>query len=296
MTGTNESLIRILESVNAVPDSERCFGVSADVATRQYGISLEVLDRLLVLGMAVKRHDNELYFDAYDLANLSLHMGFSSIQRLAMRSWSKTLRVCEAKDDLTATIQILPVEAPQSEFQVTLVLQDIRATGAILHLLKGFAQFNFYMLPEACRWNVDFITINNICECGGASKLLTMRARDQGLEARQCFGLLVAEPFSTGHYWTEFLIDDKWVAFDPLLIGLLQMVTKLPASNWPTHRSNGFALNRLCVIEDYDEAGAPILSALRGETGIVPLDMIMAGQTQVVSLPTVLSSCTVSKV
>lgn len=289
MTATSEKLNAILQSIKAVPDDGRRFVVTANVASRQYGFSAEVVEQLLELGMPVLRQDSELYFDAYDLANVSLHMGFSSIQRLAMRTWTKTLKMCEQGVRTTATIDVVLADEPPSQFQLIMVPQDIRAIGPILSLLEEFGQLRFFMLPEVCRWDIDFISTNKICECGGASKWLVTRALNQGLEARQCFGLLIAEPYSTGHYWTEFRIDGEWVAFDPVLIGLLQMVTRLTASDWPIHRSNNFALHRLCVIEDYDAIGTPILSDSKDDSGIVPLKMVMEGQTQVVSLPTSLS-------
>ena len=136
---------------------------------------------------------------------------------------------------------------------------------------------------------MDFIDRNQICECGGASKRMFFRAQEQGIEARQCFGLLLAAPFSTGHYWTEFKIDGEWTPFDPLLLGLLHATSRLDQQAWPTHRSNSAALHRLCVIDSYDANGVPELDNYIDEPYVSNPLVIMDGQVLAVSLPTELS-------
>lgn len=281
----------VMVGIKAVPDNGRRFDVSAELATRQYGMSSALLEQLQGYGLPMRERDGALFFDPYDLANTSLHLGLSSIQRMAMRTWAMTLMKCDESATLQANIKFLPASASQAdapllELRLPLRPDRVHAAGTILALIEEFRQYRFFMLPEVCRWNMDFIVANRICECGGASALLTRRARAINIEARQCFGLLIAEPFSTGHYWAEFKIDGQWIAFDPLLLQLLHAVTRLSPDNWPIHRSNAVALHRLCVIEAYSDSGAPLLDGFEDQSGISQPVVVMDGQTLVVSLPT----------
>ncbi|HEX7633887.1 MAG TPA: transglutaminase domain-containing protein, partial [Noviherbaspirillum sp.] len=194
-----------------------------------------------------------------------------------------------------ATVKILPISAdsvtanPLKILQIPILSHCIYAAGAVRDLLDEFSCHRFFMLPEDCRWDMDFIDRNQICECGGASKRMFFRAQEQGIEARQCFGLLLAAPFSTGHYWTEFKIDGEWTPFDPLLLGLLHATSRLDQQAWPTHRSNSAALHRLCVIDSYDANGVPELDNYIDEPYVSNPLVIMDGQVLAVSLPTELS-------
>lgn len=280
-----------MASIGAVPDSGRRFDIPADLATRQYGISGALLEQLQSSGLPMRQRNGAPFFDPYDLANASLHLGLSSIQRMAMRTWARTLQKCDESATLQANIKFLPAAAsptdpPLHELRVPLSGNAMHATGAIHSLLEQFRLYRFFMLPEVCRWDMAFIEAHGICECGGASTLLTMRARAMDIEARHCFGLLIAEPFSTGHYWTELRINGQWIAFDPLLLHLLHAVTRLDPDKWPIHRSNGAVLHRLCVIEAYGNTGAPVLQGFEDQPGIAQPVIVMDGQTLVVSLPT----------
>ncbi|UXH76086.1 transglutaminase domain-containing protein [Roseateles amylovorans] len=165
---------------------------------------------------------------------------------------------------------------------------DRRADGVLRTLLERFRNFRFFMLPEVCRWNLDFIQRHRMCECGGAARLLVHEAGAAGLQARLCFGLLMAEPYSTGHYWAELRLDDDWVPFDPLLLGLLHRVTRLSAQQWPIHRANRPMLHRLGVVERFESHGAPVVDGVIDPAFPVSL-RIMSGQTFVATLPTTFS-------
>jgi hypothetical protein len=280
-----------MASIAAVPDNGRRFDISPDLARRQYGIDGALLEQLQSCGLPMRQRDGALFFDLYDLANASLHLGLSSIQRMAMRTWGRTLQKSDESETLQANIKFLPAAAsptdpPLHELQVPLSSNTVHATGVIRSLLDQFREYRFYMLPEVCRWDMGFIEAHRVCECGGASTLLAIRAKAMGIEARQCFGLLIAEPFSTGHYWTELRIDGQWIAFDPLLLQLLHAVTRLDPDKWPIHRSNAVALHMLCVIDAYDDTGAPVLHGFEDQPGIAQPVVVMDGQTLVVSLPT----------
>lgn len=289
-----ERIRRVLATVRKVPDDYRRFGSGVDIAEKRYGIAGELLGELISQGLPLRGRGDGACFDPLDLANVSLHLGLPSIQRLAMRSWARTLRLAEGREETEATVRVLPLTAtaadsgpPLAIIHVPLSKRWVEGQGRIRELLEELARFEFFMLPEGCRWDLDFIVRYGICECGGASKLLLERARQNNLRARQCFGLLVAEPYSTGHYWTEFRLDDAWVAFDPLLLKLLHMTTHLTPQAWPAHRSTNIAVHRYCVIDGYDAVGAPQLGVYEDEARSGNSLTIMEGQSLTVSLPTV---------
>ena len=82
---------QILEKIRTVPNDYRHFRESVGTAQRQYGISHALLESLVRQGLPVARRDEGLFFDPFDLSNLSLHLRLPSVQRMAMRSWSRTL-------------------------------------------------------------------------------------------------------------------------------------------------------------------------------------------------------------
>lgn len=253
----------ILEKVRAVPDAHRRFLEPAESAQRKYGISPELLESLLSKGLPSARRNDGLFFDPFDLSNISLHLRLPSVQRMAMRSWSRTLELAGSGTGHEAVIDLDPVApatpAQQRSLSLDLSPPDESALPDLATLIGTVSKQLFFMLPEACRWNTGFLIEHGISECGGASKLLVGAAREAGMKARQCFGILIAAPYSTGHFWAEIKAGNSWVAIDPLLIKLLHQTTRLNPDKWPLHRSPGAAFHRLMTIEEYDASGAPIL-------------------------------------
>ena len=260
---------QILEKIRTVPDEHRRFREPVGTAQRQYGISMALLESLVRQGLPVERRDEGLFFDPFDLSNVSLHLRLPSVQRMAMRSWSRTLELASSETLHEALIVLDAVDSAeqQADGPPTVLKLELRqpddaalnALGQLQTLLESVARQRFFMLPEACRWNTKFLIEHCISECGGASKLLVETARRNGLSARHCFGILIAAPYSTGHFWAEIKTTSGWVAFDPLLIKLLHQATRLDNAKWPLHRSPGAAFHRLLTIDDYDHHGAPIL-------------------------------------
>jgi hypothetical protein len=287
----------ILSKLALIPKQYRCFSVDSEIAERHYGIQTILLAKLISCDLPLQKCGATTYFDPFDLANISLHLSLPSVQRFAMRTWSRTLQQADTIQQLEAEITIQPLlegtrsKVPINTIRVMLEDGHLSTPDHIRHLLKEFSAFQFYMLPERCRWNMSFISQNKICECGGASKLLLHQARERGIDARQCFGLLIAEPYSTGHYWVEFHLNGKWIPFDPLLISLLHTTTKLPPDKWPIYRSTNIALHRLCIIDGYAHDGAPKLGPYTDEPYVTNPIVIMENQTMIVTLPTQISKC-----
>lgn len=279
---------RILMRLRQVPDTMRNFQVSPADAHRIYGISGVLLAHLVELGLPAQGDGGEARFDVFDLMNVSLHLKLGSIQRMAMRSWGATLRLIDRGEPLVAHIQVVPdrLGSPRDQpipFSV-LVPGEGRITVSALPgipirrvewglrthwpdfppatrtLLERISSLDFFMLPEALRWNLPFIERTGMSECGGASKLLLQIAGEAGLQARQWFGLLLTKPFATGHFWTEIEVNGDWVPFDPLLLKILGHATGLERALWPADRSPGAAFVPLALVLGYEpELGRPIL-------------------------------------
>lgn len=292
MSYNKEELCGLIDSVVSVSNEFRRFDTDANMAQSLYGVSVSLLDELVELGLPSEVHENKRYFHGFDLSNIGLHAGLPSVQRMAIRTWARTHQLLVEPILMNANIKILPLSGdlvssnPLMTLNIPLIDTPKFASGRIQDLLFEFSKFKFFMLPEGCRWDIEFILKNRICECGGASKLMLFLAKDFDVEVRQCFGLLLAKPFSTGHYWAEFKLDGEWVAFDPLLLNLLHLTTRLDKIVWPINRSNGGALHRLCVIQGYDSAGVPDLGKFLDLPNVANPLMVLDGQAIAVSLPT----------
>ena len=282
----------LMEKVLLVPTSSRNFNADSDVASKHYGIKRDLLAALTGLGLPFKASNGRALYASLDLSNISLHLGLPSIQRLAMRTGARALQMSANYSSASATVSDFPLGSnadaavPLKVLTVPLRDRAVFACGTLKDLIDEWAAYRFYMLSEACRWDMDFIEQSRICECGGASKRMLFQARELGIEARQCFGLMLAAPFSTGHYWTEFNLEGEWVAFDPLLLSVLHQSCGLDRQVWPSHRSSSAVLHRLCVIDRYDANGAPILDRYVDEPYVSNPLVIMDEQILAVSLPT----------
>lgn len=289
MNATEDAIGALLSLILLVPDEGRRFDADDNIARRQHGLSEPLVQALVDAGLPHRSVNGIRLFDRHDLSNASLELGLPSIRRMAMRTWSKTLQESDRRGRLNAVIHLGMTDSatePRREIRVEAYAKLLLADGALALLLEEFRHYKFFMLPEIRRWDLNFITDHRICECGGASRLLVERSRPLGIPVRQCFGLLVAEPYSTGHYWAEFLIEGEWIAFDPLLLALLHRVTRLAPDQWPILRSNAAMLHRLCVVDQYEPHGAPIVEGMVDPVTQLPLGL-MAGQTLMATLPCV---------
>jgi hypothetical protein len=115
----------------------------------------------------------------------------------------------------------------------------------VRELLREVGPIDFFLLPEAIRWDLDFYAETRMADCGGAAAWLVREGQRRGLDVRFSFGLLVAKPYATPHCWAEFRVDDTWVPADPLLLCALSDWAGLDPDLWPPHRSPGGILLRL---------------------------------------------------
>lgn len=276
----------ILGNLAKVNDRHRRFSVTA-ADTTLYGLSATELESLKSMGLASTGPGRDESFDPDDLYNLSLHLRRPSLHKLAMRSWAAAFRESERERHLdlvyslsekplpTGPVQVLtragnllsvPVPETGDLYRETLVIsgRHFLLPSPFRELVEEIsADMQFYMLHDAVRWDVEFMGMHKLAECGGFSKLLVAQAHRRGLPARQVFGLLLSAPYATGHYWAEFRVRDEWIAVDPLMIRLLSQHAGLPQNAWPLYRSPMGALLRLSSVDAYDRDGAPCLSCFK---------------------------------
>jgi hypothetical protein len=140
----------------------------------------------------------------------------------------------------------------QADGSLPLTVTDFAVTDTwpepgprLRELLAELDAIDFFILPEAIRWDTEFMFSAKIADCGGATDWLVDEGRRRGLQARFAFGLLTAKPYSTPHCWPEFGVDGLWVPLDPLLLGAMRSWAGLDPAAWPSYRSTGSVVARL---------------------------------------------------
>ncbi len=300
----------VIEKLNVVDDEHRVFETSVSDA-QLYGLSPELLDDLMDMGLSHEVRSDGPYLDRDDLYNVSLYLGLPSVHKMAMRSWAKAFRKAGQARRLTVSYGVQDTAAAPARCEVLsahsgYVTVDVTDPGAVFQetvelppssaalpedLARRLDQitsgFQFYMLHDAIRWDMDFMDTQRIGECGGFSKLIVREVRALGHEARQVFGILASPPFGTGHYWAEVWIDDTWVKLDPLMTQLLVSQGLLdPAMFGPRFSPSG-ALITLAVVAEYDSIGAPILVGPRNHHFIKEPVILSEGQGYSISISVV---------
>lgn len=307
----------LLGRIAAIPMEFRNFSVPRRQAARLYGLDVALLDAMDRAGLS-RPFGADLHYDGYDCANLSLHLKLPSVQRMAMRSWAATLRIAQGAPTLDYRLDIalepgmtdnsrppLDVMVPEGGRRSLMpdcngVLLSVKGanpcryppfSAEVTALLDEVEAIDFFMLSERMRWNVEVIVANRFAECGGCAKWLKTEAGRRGLPARQFFGLLLAKPYSTPHFWTAFQVGNQWVPVDPLLIKLLRQTANLLSADWPLHRSPGAAFLPLAeVLEFRKDDGRPVIQHVDPALDVVNPLALLGGREVPVSLPTVVGA------
>lgn len=247
-----------IDNVTCVSKQHKVFNIPVEMARRHYGIKESLLVELEALGLPFLDQNNQHFYDRYDLTNISLYANFTSIQRMAMRTWAAGLKIKGNKDNSYAKVNLaietslsfprkMSIIYPGKVNEVWMYSSELPAY--IIHQVKLFKSppqipallaelltyvantYHFYMLPESLRWDTAFIRKQGIAECGGASKLLYEECRQLNFECRQMYGVLLAAPYSITHFWLEVKLEGQWYAFDPVLINLLTKTIKVLDQN-----------------------------------------------------------------
>ncbi|MDT0266589.1 transglutaminase domain-containing protein [Streptomyces sp. DSM 44915] len=268
-----ERIEGVVDRLRRVPLVERSFCRTADYARRQFRIDGPLLSRVLDAGLPHVRAGDELLLDDFDLLNLALFLRMRSPQRAAMRYWADVLtrpageersylidyapacplpghpgpcrflcclpgdeeRVAEGPGDGVTPVVTVPV---------TLTNDWPDAPEPLVELMAEIADVEFYRLPHRVKWDLDFMLSARIGDCLGFARYLVEHGARRGLPMRMAFGLIVAPPYSTPHYWAEVRLDGRWVPVDPGLVRGMAAWGAL-AEEWPAHRSPGALLVNL---------------------------------------------------
>ncbi|HEU5473555.1 MAG TPA: transglutaminase domain-containing protein [Actinophytocola sp.] len=287
-----EALPRLMRLVHRVPMHMRRFTVPQRLAKSHHRITPELADVLVAEGLPHVGTGEHRLFDDYDLGNLALHLGLVSVRRMTMRSWANSLNRNSELADPAVRVGVLPrcpVPPHDGPCQFQLLREnghrepvtalpdgrdpvahyDIRLTSAWPELAQAareladeVADLDFFLLPEAIRWDHEFTMRARIADCGSVADWLVREGERRGLQVRFAFGLLVVKPYSTPHCWAEFRTDGVWVPYDPLLLDAMRRWAGLDRERWHPYRSIGPVLHRLCghftKVASHDGAWAPI--------------------------------------
>lgn len=271
-----DRLPRLLRLLHEIPMEMRRFTVPLRTARSQHRIGRELADLLVAEGLPCAGRGDERLFDDFDLGNIALHLGLMSVRRMTMRAWANGLRrnsaapvnglrvdvvgrcpvpphagpcsfqILREGGRLVTVQEVSDGSAPMTRFDVLLSSRwpDLQPTARAL--VEELADLEFFLLPEAIRWDREFMLRTRMADCGGVARRLVTEGRRRGLPVRFSFGLLVVKPYSTPHCWAEFATDGEWVAQDPLLLKAMRSWAGLDPAEWPWHRSPGAVLHRLC--------------------------------------------------
>jgi hypothetical protein len=242
-------LAEIIGHVHKVPEQHRRFNCDAWKARSQHGVRPELLRRLVDAGLPRRTHGGVDTYDGYDIGNIALHLGLSSVQRVAVRSWGQSFArtrrggrytvdyvptcptpghsgPCRYRLHLPGrTVNYVvsgPLDAPPRTTVALKAPDPPRLPAALVELCAEIAALRFFLLPEEVRWDVDFMRSSGLADCGGSSMLLLDGAQRLGIPVRLSFGLLLAVPFATPHFWAEIRHLGRWIPLDPLLVAAMR--------------------------------------------------------------------------
>ncbi|MFI6743396.1 transglutaminase domain-containing protein [Nonomuraea sp. NPDC050451] len=263
----------LVSKLKLIPDEARSFTMSMDDAIRGYRLTRELLERLLAYGLPAGNGPDGPRMDHLDLRNAAFRLGFGPIALAARRFWAASLnqpgsqpRTYEIFYYATCPTPghglvcgyrfLLPgggyadCEVPAdvgASYKTTLSL----ATEWPLlppesrHILQGMEELEFMYLPRPLKTDLGFIRQTGLSDCLGTTRLLVHEGRRHGVPVRPSFGFIVAPPYVSLHNWAEFLVGDRWVPIDPVLIKFMVDMELLDACDWPGFRSPGAMLVRV---------------------------------------------------
>lgn len=255
-----------------IPEGRRRFDVAPSRAKLEFGIDMNLAQKLIARGLPHTMSDGCPRFTATDLHYIGLRLGCATTYLGVLQMWASSLKA-SADDDWTGVEVRFSPYAPQhtpvdvlvgpgrrvrANIEANRIAASIRTVPVgqwpavspeLEALLVDVASLDFCWLPESLSGDVEFTRQTRLSDCGNAALLLSMKCTQLGIASRTAYGLLLATPFSTPHSWAEVRVGDRWVPLDPLLIGLLTQFTSLDASVWPPIRSPGTVLLRLAEQE-----------------------------------------------
>lgn len=309
----NEKIIRVLERLQQIPDKCREFYVDEAGAFSGYRFQTNALDLLIQNGLPHRRKEQQNFFNHLDLITLGFYLRIPNRTNLLFRSWGGALKKIKGNRAVAANMAIIPLldDDPETIHEFNVLKPEIgrmylsgksnlllyqstinrphlrfEFSSELTEIIDKVLELDFYMLPEAVRWDLDFVLDTKMADCGGASKYCYELLKAQGYEARHCFGVVLAEPFASGRYFTEVRLNDQWIAIDPHLIKLLRNLGSLKTDDWPMKQSPGAILLPMDEVITYrSQHGTPVFKHLKVEPYILNPICTIDDQEVPVSMP-----------
>ncbi|MFG3049554.1 transglutaminase domain-containing protein [Kitasatospora sp. NPDC048239] len=255
---------RIIAPLLRIPHSQRVFRLPPSALKRSYGMTGEIVDQLVGLGLPHLATPEGPLFDEDDIASVSLYLRLPSARRGVMTYWVRALRRLGTagappvhRVDVAAGC---PDPGHEGACRYTLALGDgppraqdarrdatgplaslaVRAAGrprelpaAVREVLRVFQDIDYYLLPGTAAAEPGLMQRTGIGDCILMARALVDEALGRGMDARVASGLIVAVPFSSAHTWAEFQVAGEWLPVDPLLPKALSAWGVPGAADWP---------------------------------------------------------------
>lgn len=269
-----EEALALVRRLLQVPMSLRRFTVTPAVAAGTHRVDAHLLNLLVGAGLPAAGRNGEQLFDGYDIGNAALHLGRTSVQRRAIRTWGAALRAGTVDRRARSLELFSTCPAPghsgpcrydvlqpggtrrrvqvASEGEAELWAATLPPPLAspdlpddLTDLLHELDCVEFFLLPEVIRWDHELMWRTGMGDCGVIADWLVGAGRHRGYQTRFSFGLLTAAPYSTPHCWAEFQVDGRWVAVDPVLVRAMTRWGGLDEDDFPAHVSIDPIVHRL---------------------------------------------------
>ncbi len=264
----------LLDKLRRIPDHERQYTVTAPQALVDYQVPAGLLDVLRGEGLPAEQAPDGWRYDLADLLNVALHLDIGSRHRRAFLWWIRELGRPYG-DTVRYRLDYLPgcpdpehpgpcrysllgyggerVEvtgvpgsaAPLYSLQFRLDRRPSTLPARLRRLVDEVAGIQFVRLHDPLRWDTDFIRATGMGDCCGVAVLMVDEANRRGIPARMSAGRSLTPPFSTGHFWAEFQVGQRWVALDPVLITALREWGIADPATWTRYDSFGGIMGRL---------------------------------------------------
>ena len=255
-----------IERLRLIPDERRDFAVGAVQAEREFGVDPALAAELVARGVPHVDGEEGLLLATTDLHYLGLRLGCAKIYQGVLQRWAATLTELGERAHTPVEIRCTAFAEPGTEvvaiapagrrigtragdrpatlrFEAELSGDWPELPVALHSLLADLAALDFCWIPESMQTDLAFVARTRLSNCAAAAYTLVAQAPALGVEARMAYGLLLAPPYSTPHYWAEVRTgEDHWTPADPLLAGLLARFAGLDAAAWPPTRSPGAIL------------------------------------------------------
>jgi hypothetical protein len=264
-----------VRALHVIPDRYRAFASTAAHARSVHNLPPDVLAMAEAAGLPRVGAHGRARYDDRDLMNLAAALRRRSVWYLGQVGFRRALDRLAVGEEAAYRVRakprcLVPGHRGDCDFELLfddgrdpepLYGNDVRLTGpdtfevrtsghtseappAVRTVLTALDQAEYLHLPQILCRDLAFFDRTGVANCLLATAVLLRRAGQLGVPARSSFGLLLVSPFAGLHTWTEFLVDGRWVAFDPHLIRLMEKSGVLAPGAWSPTRSLSGVLAR----------------------------------------------------